>query len=61
VPASSQLVALFFAPGFFYLEDGDTFLRNVGSYKATSQKTSFTIVTAVKAPNHTEFILLDMT
>jgi hypothetical protein len=37
----------FLARGFFYPEDGgDTFLRNVRN--ATSQKTTFFIVTAVK-------------
>jgi hypothetical protein len=37
----------------FYPEDGgDTFLRNVGSHEiATSQKTAFFIVTAVKTSN----------
>jgi hypothetical protein len=44
----------FFAHGFFYPEDwGDTFLRNVGSHGATSQKTAFFIVTAVKTSNLT--------
>jgi hypothetical protein len=40
------------ARGIFYPEDeGDTFLRNVGSHKihgTTFQKTTFFIVTAVK-------------
>jgi hypothetical protein len=41
--------------GFFYSEDGgDTFLRNVGSHGATSQKTAFFIVTAVKTSNLTK-------
>jgi hypothetical protein len=41
----------FLARGFFCPEDGsDRILRNVGS-SATSQKTTFFIVTAVKASN----------
>jgi hypothetical protein len=47
----------FLAYEFFYPEDGgDTFLRNVGSqdlHGATSQKTAFFIVTAVKTSNLT--------
>jgi hypothetical protein len=45
----SQLQTLFFARGFFYPEDGgDTFLRNVSSYK-----TAFFIITAMKTSNPT--------
>jgi hypothetical protein len=43
--------------GFFYPEDeGDTFLRNVGVHGATSQKTAFFIVTAVKTSNFTHHV-----
>jgi hypothetical protein len=53
----------FLARGFFYPEDGgDTFLRNVDSYTkvygATSQKTAFFMVTAVKTSNLTRQLLL---
>jgi hypothetical protein len=51
----------FLARGFFYPKDGgDTFLRNVGPYKiyaATSQKTAFFIVIAVKTSNIQTMIL----
>jgi hypothetical protein len=54
----------FLARGFFCPEDeGDTFLRNVGSRKiytrATSQKTAFCIVTAVKTSDLTYCIIYD--
>jgi hypothetical protein len=51
----------FLARGFFYLEDeGDRFLRNVGShnlYGATSQKTAFFIVTAIKTSDLTRIFI----
>jgi hypothetical protein len=51
------LLLTFLAVRFLSRDDGgDTFLRNVGSYKShglTSQKAAFFIVTVVKTSNHT--------
>jgi hypothetical protein len=59
VQSVSKRLTFFSLAFFFCPEDGgDTFLRNVDSYKippgATSQKTPFFIVIAVKASNPTK-------
>jgi hypothetical protein len=54
--SGSQLIKLLFARGFLYPEDGgNTFLRDVNSYKgphgAASRKTAIFIVNAEKTSN----------